>query len=106
MPFDLHLTCPFQDGMGCELRTVVTDNHEGFAMSFHQSSEFPPQNVAQTAVSKTTPPGPLAPTDVGTGQQHPLWWGHTARHVGQERRHSVHSLPEPPEWAGPPATKL
>jgi len=32
MSFNLHLIRPFQDGVGCELRTVVADNHEGFAI--------------------------------------------------------------------------
>ena len=41
MPFNLHLIRPFQDGMGCELRTVVADNHEGFAISFYQGRQFP-----------------------------------------------------------------
>lgn len=35
VPFALHFIGPFQDGMGCELRSVIADNHEGFAMSFH-----------------------------------------------------------------------
>ena len=40
MPFDLHLIGPFQDGMGCEFRPVVADNHERFAISLHQNRQF------------------------------------------------------------------
>ncbi len=39
--FDLHPGGPFQNGMGCEFRPVVADNHEGFAISLHQSCQFP-----------------------------------------------------------------
>ncbi|GFE93674.1 hypothetical protein DmAi_17330 [Acetobacter persici] len=41
VPFDLHISGPFQDGMGCELCSVIADNHEGFAIAFHQGRQFP-----------------------------------------------------------------
>ncbi|KXV23341.1 hypothetical protein AD935_00595 [Gluconobacter japonicus] len=40
VPFDHHLIDPFQDGMGCELHSVVADNHEGFAISFNRGRQF------------------------------------------------------------------
>jgi len=41
VPLDLHLIGLFQDGMGCKLRITVADNHEGFAIAFHQNCQFP-----------------------------------------------------------------
>ncbi len=40
-PVDFHLIGPFQDRMRREVRPVVADNHQGFAIAFHQDRQFP-----------------------------------------------------------------